>query len=246
MKVICAGLSKTGTKSLASALRILGYKIYDFPEHMDFHLDEWIDIFCGDGKSADFASMYADVDGVTDLPAAFWYEEILACFPEAKVILTVRDNDDVWVKSWAKHLHMTRDLGLLSKIAYLVCPKPRKLLDYYNAEDTAVYGSVNPDSQFLFKKRYNEHNERVKAVIPASKLLVFNVKQGWGPLCHFLGVEVPSLEFPRQNIGGSGGFGSIAVYGEELKHKVKYFILPLLLILLSVVTYSFYVRILKS
>lgn len=71
MKVICAGLSKTGTKSLARALRILGYKIYDFPEHMDLHLDEWIDIFCGDGKLADFASMYADVDGVTDLPAAF-------------------------------------------------------------------------------------------------------------------------------------------------------------------------------
>ena len=246
MKVIGAGLSKTGTKSLASALRILGYKIYDFPEHMDLHLDEWIDIFCGDGKSADFASMYADVrDGVTDLPAASWCEEILACFPEAKIILTVRDNDDVWVKSWAKHLHMTRDLGLLSKIAYLVCSKPRKLLDYYNAEDTAVYGSVNPDSQFLFKKRYNEHNERVKAIIPASKLLVFNVKQGWGPLCHFLGVEVPSREFPRENIGGSGGFGSIAVYGEELMHKVKYFILPLLLILLSVVTYSFYVRILS-
>lgn len=156
MKVICAGLSKTGTKSLARALRILGYKIYDFPEHMDLHLDEWIDIFCGDGKLADFASMYADVDGVTDLPAAFWFEEILACFPEAKVILNVRDNDDVWVQSWAKHLHMTRDLGLLTKLAYLFCPKPRKLLDYYNAEDTAVYGSVNPDSQFLFKRTQRE------------------------------------------------------------------------------------------
>ena len=242
MKVICAGLSKTGTKSLARALRILGYKIYDFPEHMDLHLDEWIDIFCGDGKLADFASMYADVDGVTDLPAAFWFEEILACFPEAKVILNVRDNADVWVQSWSKHLHMTRDLGLLSKLAYLFCSKPRKLLDCYNAEDTAVYGSVNPNSQYLFKKKYNEHNERVKAVVPASKLLVFNVKQGWAPLCNFLGVEVPSVGFPRENMGGSGGFGSIAVYGEELKHKAKYFILPLLLILLSVVTYSFYER----
>ena len=242
MKVICAGLSKTGTKSLARALRILGYRIYDFPEHMDLHLDEWIDICCGDGKLADFASMYADVDGVTDLPAAFWFEEILACFPEAKVILNVRGNADVWVQSWSKHLHMTRDLGFLSKLAYLFCSKPRKLLDYYNAEDTAVYGSVNPDSQYLFKKKYNEHNERVKAVVPASKLLVFNVKQGWAPLCNFLGVEVPSVGFPRENMCGSGGFGSIAVYGEELKHKAKSFILPLLLILLSVVTYSFYER----
>lgn len=241
MKIICAGLSKTGTKSLASALRILGYRIYDFPEHIDMHLEEWLDIYCH-GKSPDFVSMYSGVDGITDLPAAFWYEEILACFPEAKVILTMRDNDDVWVQSWAKHLHMTRDLAVFSKLAYHILPKPRKLLDFFNAEDTAVYGSVNPKSTFLFKKKYNDHNDRVKAVIPASNLLVYNVKQGWAPLCQFLGLDVPSLEFPRENIGGSGRHGSIAVYGEELKQKTMYFILPSLLILLSVVIYSFYFR----
>ena len=239
MKVICAGLSKTGTKSLASALRILGYKVYDFPEHTDIHLNEWIEIYY-DGTTPDFASMYSSVDGVTDLPAAFWWEEILACFPEAMVILNVRDNDDVWVKSWAKHLHMTRELGVFSKLAYLLCPKPRKLLDFYNAECTAVYGSVNPDSTFLFKKRYNEHNERVQAVVPASKLLVYNVKQGWAPLCQFLGLDIPSQEFPRENIGGSGRHGSIAEFGEELKDKIIHFIFPFLLIFLSVAVYSFY------
>ena len=238
MKIICAGLSKTGTKSLASALRILGYEIYDFPEHTNIHLDEWIRIYC-DGKAPDFVSMYSGVDGVTDLPAAFWFEEILACFPEAKVILTLRDNDDVWVQSWAQHLHMTRDLGVFSKLAYLVCPKPRKLLDFFNAEDTAVYGSINPNSTFLFKKRYNEHNKRVQAVIPASKLLVYNVKQGWEPLCQFLGLEVPSQEFPRENVGGSGRHGSIAGYGEELKQTFMHFILPSLLILLSFFIYLF-------
>ena len=239
MKVICAGLSKTGTKSLASALRILGLKIYDFPEHIDIHLDEWTDIY--DGKrTPDFVSMYKDVDGVTDLPAAFWYEEIRENFPEAKIILTVRDNDDVWVNSWAKHLRMTRELGVFSKLAYLVWTKPRKLLNVFNAADTAVYGSVNPESTYLFKKKYNAHNERVQAVIPASKLLVYNVKQGWGPLCQFLGVDIPPREFPRENVGGSGRHGSIAGYGEELKRIIICFAFPSLLILVSFILYYFW------
>lgn len=236
MKVICAGLSKTGTKSLASALRILGYKVYDFPEHIDIHLDEWLAIYRGE-KAPDFVSMYEGVDGVTDLPAAFWYEEILEAFPEARIILTVRDDDEVWVQSWVKHLRMTRELGVFSKLAYLLCAKPRNLLDLFNAQDQAAYGSINPTATALFKKRYTAHTERVRALIPAEKLLVYNVKQGWDPLCQFLGVDAPSQEFPRENIGGSGRHGSIVVYGEELKHKIMYFLFPPLLILLSILVY---------
>ena len=52
MKVICAGLSKTGTKSLAKALRILGFTVFDYPEHRDFHMNEWLDVYCK-GKSPD-------------------------------------------------------------------------------------------------------------------------------------------------------------------------------------------------
>lgn len=237
MKLICAGLSKTGTKSLASALRTLGFKVYDFPEHIEFHLDEWSAIYRGEMKTPDFVAMYEGVDALTDLPAAFWYEEIIQAFPDAKIILNIRDNDEVWVQSWVKHLRMTRELGVFTKLAYFLCARPRKLLDFYNIEDTAVYGSVNPTATTLFKKRYNSYNERVQAVIPSEKLLVYNVKQGWGPLCQFLEVDVPSQEFPRENMGGSGRFGSIAIYGEELKQKIIYVMFPMLLILLSVVIY---------
>ena len=76
MKLICAGLPKTGTTSMADALRILGYKVYDCPEHFDLHVDEWLAIYCGE-KTPDFVAMYEGVDAVTDLPPAFWYEEIL-------------------------------------------------------------------------------------------------------------------------------------------------------------------------
>lgn len=97
MKVICVGLSKIGIKFLVRVLWIFGYKIYDFLEYMDLYFDEWIDIFCGDGKLVDFVFMYVDVDGVIDFLVVFWFEEIFVCFLEVKVILNVWDNDDVWV-----------------------------------------------------------------------------------------------------------------------------------------------------
>ena len=113
MKVICAGLGKTGTTSLAEALRILGFTVYDYPEHELHHGDEWLDILYG-GKQTDFASMYKDVDAVADLPPAFWYQEIYEAFPNAKVVLTIRDNEDVFARSLArekKKWTISRDHG---------------------------------------------------------------------------------------------------------------------------------------
>ena len=236
MKVICAGLSKTGTTSLASALRVLGYKVHDLPEHIQEHADEWLAIYRGE-KTPDFVSMYDGVDGVTDLPAAFWYEEILEAFPEAKVILTVRDNDDVWVQSWVKHLRLTRD-GI--KFAALFSSKVRNYLEIFNTVDLAVYGSVSPTATSLFKKKYNAHNERVQAVIPAEKLLIYSIKQGWAPLCQFLGVDVPLREFPHENVGGSMARAGIAASRKELCYNTLRLISPMLLIVLSIIVYSFH------
>ena len=240
MKVICAGLSKTGTKSLAKALRILGYNVYDFPEHIDLHLDDWFDAYRGD-ELPDFTTMYRGVDAVTDIPAAFWYEEIWQTFPNAKVVLNVRDNEEVWLRSWVEHLKMTRNLGIFTKLAYFVWSRPRKLLDFFNTMDMGVYGSVNPSAKSLFRKRYKAHIDRVQRVIPEGKLLVYNVKQGWKPLCQFLGCDVPTQTFPRENVSGSGSHGSIACYGEELKLKIIYFALfPLLFIIVGFSLYLYF------
>ena len=75
MKVICAGLGKTETTTLAKALRILGHNVCDFQEHFDCHGQEWLDTFAT-VRLPDFN------------PPVFWFEEIAAAFPEAKVILT--------------------------------------------------------------------------------------------------------------------------------------------------------------
>ena len=85
MKIICAGLSKTGTKTLAKALRTLGYTVYDHPEAMLLHHYEWIEIFEGKHSPDIFKKMYKDVDAVTDMPANQMWDRILEAFPESKV-----------------------------------------------------------------------------------------------------------------------------------------------------------------
>ena len=220
MKIICAGLSKTGTKSLAAALRILGFTVFDYDEHRDFHTDEWFDVYY-EGKLPDFASMYKDVDAVTDIPPAFWFEEIYEAFPDAKVILSLRDSEEVWAKSWAKQNEMLQSFGGLFNraviwfwiIARRICGK-RTFIRLVNSACHAAYGSVNSKSTVLFKKKYREHNERVKAVIPREKLLIYNVKQGWKPLCEFLGCDVPEMEFPKENV-------SLAFSQKKISDRVK-------------------------
>ena len=203
MKVICAGLAKTGTTSLARALQVLGYNVYDFKEHCEFHLQQWLDSF-ETGHHPNFKEIYQGVDAVTDVPPAFWFEEISAVFPEAKVILTVRDSEDAWLKSWKEHLQLGKEfVTFYTKPLFIVVPWMRKARHFVDTSRRAIYGSFNPEATALYRVKYRQHNERVQAVIPAEKLLVFNVKQGWKPLCEFLGCDVPSIPFPRVNVAHS-------------------------------------------
>ena len=206
MKVICAGLSKTGTKSIAKALQVLGFSVFDFIEHITIHHDEWVAIY-RQGKTPDFLSMYKDVDAVTDLPAAIWYDEIHQTFSDAKVILSVRDNEDVWLKSWVDQIALFRGSGFFQRMIQMILRYIIPLtqgfdVPFFDDIDMAAYGTLRPESTVLYKKKYREHNERVRAVIPKEKLLIFNVKQGWKPLCEFLGCDIPDQEFPRQNVKG--------------------------------------------
>ena len=237
MKVICAGLSKTGTKTLAKALRILGYTVYDYFEHRDVHADEWFAIYC-EGKAPDFTAMYKDVDAVTDIPAATWFQEIHEAFPAAKVILSLRDNEEVWVKSFLKQIEIANTLGgFVNRIALIwlgpilgmifapittVTQVKRKVKERFFLQLilTAGFGSFNWKSTSLFKKRYREHNERVQAVIPKDKLLIYNVKEGWKPLCEFLECDVPDEEFPRENVGLSLSQRVISESVEKLKQRL--------------------------
>ena len=96
MKIICAGIQKTGSKSLSRALSILGYRVYDAPETFTYMRRTWIDFFNGKITIEDVCAKYDehDVDVVVDLPANYFWREMSQYWPKAKIILTVRDSED--------------------------------------------------------------------------------------------------------------------------------------------------------
>ena len=196
MKVICAGFLKTGTKSIAKALRHLGFTVFDWEEQMFDFLDHWVDVF-QNGAKPDVKRVYQNADVCVDMPGIFFFEEILEAFPDCKVILSVREEDS-WIESAVNQfdsLYASR-----SKIVSMLSPTARKMHYVFDSFLNAAIGSCNTKSTYVIRKRYRIHNHRVKSIVPAEKLLVYNVKEGWKPLCDFLKCEVPTFSFPSENI----------------------------------------------
>ena len=122
--------------------------------------------------------------GVADYPAAIFPAELMAAYPDAKVILTVR-NEDKWYDSMMKTMwhHWS---------APNPAPSPMRLLsDKYQ---TLVWGGDFPTCG---RQQFREHNAFVRSIASKERFLEWNPQEGWEPLCSFLGKEVPSVPFPR-------------------------------------------------
>ena len=96
---------------------------------------------------------------------------------------------------------------------------------FLHTSRVAIFGSSTPEATTLFRKKYRQHNERVQNVIPAERLLVFNVKQRWEPLCEFLGFDIPSTQFPRANVGQADTEKIFAEYAAKTKSTITYIFL---------------------
>ncbi|CAK8698379.1 unnamed protein product [Clavelina lepadiformis] len=168
MKVIVAGLSKTGTKTMCAALKILDYKVYDNFEHYWFHTKEWMKIMETGGTINMFREMYEDVDAVTDQPACLFWEQILEAFPDAKVILTLRDEDSWW-KSYKFQLEeINRDVP--SKIFNFVpfMYSHRFLKDFcrvgFGLDVSYFLGQVCSTNEMVARMKFRQHNSYVLQV----------------------------------------------------------------------------------
>ena len=199
MKIICAGVGKTGTKSIAKALRHLGLTVFDWEEQTFDFQDHWVDVF-QNGAQLDVKRVYQHAGAIVDAPGNFFWEEILEAYPDSKVILSEREEDS-WLKSAVNQLQVIEAVISRRFLCVLSTTSRKRLFVTYSVIN-ALVGSANPKSGFILRKRYREHNHRVKSLVPPEKLLVYNVKQGWKPLCDFLGCEVPTVAFPHENIKG--------------------------------------------
>ena len=156
----------------------------------------------------------------------------------------------MWVQSWAKQIEHVRTYRGYSALgsAFLDClvrvfaHKVYILMkSFIDPALVAAYGSMNPKSTVVAKKLYRQHNERVQAVIPKEKLLIYNVKEGWKPLCRFLGCNIPNQEFPIVNVGLSFANGEVSTTLELLKRNIVIFLGTSVLIVLLLVFPSYLV-----
>lgn len=197
MELIGAGFSRTGTMSLKVALRKLGYRSYHMEEavvnYEKGHLDMW-NAYMEGRSDMDWHTLLAGYDATADLPAAFYYRELMEVFPEARVILTVRD-PEAWWESVEKlvDVHDT----LVGRLTFL--PRFREFQRLFgNIQRAMCDGLFGRECAIA---SFNQHIEEVKATVPPDRLLVISVAEGWEPLCEFLDVPVPDEPFPHENVG---------------------------------------------
>ena len=208
MRVIGAGFGRTGTTSLKAALQELGFgpsyslsEVFANPEHVEF----WEAAGGLAGKKVDWEGFLAGYGVAVDWPACSFYEELMEAFPEAPVILTVRDPPE-WYESTRSTIYELRRLttGPLPvraafAFAELVVPGVAgavRLADRLVWEDT--FDGRFEDRAYAMEV-FERHNEAVRRRVPPERLLVFDVREGWAPLCDFLGIEAPDEPFPRLN-----------------------------------------------
>lgn len=200
MKVIGAGLPRTGTMSMRAALNRLGYPCY----HMEVvsrepsHVQAWDDLISG-RATIDWQTFFREYEATADAPACFYLKELLQEFPEAKVILTVRD-----AEQWYESIMMLVRLSSRVRPLGYVIPKLGRYLDLtFAILDKFMPGYETHDKGVLIQI-FDEHSAAVKRLVPQDRLLVFQVKEGWEPLCTFLGCEIPQdMPFPHLNAGGA-------------------------------------------
>ncbi len=194
LKVIGAGFGRTGTASLKAALDMIGFgpcyhmrEVFEHPDHIaywqaavDDRLDRWEPILAG-------------YESTCDWPACAFYEPLLALNPDAKVILTVRDPEK-WYESalatiYPSSSHVNEDADPVRKAH-------SRMVN--NLIWKGVFKGRFEDKAYAIEV-FQQNTVSVKQKIPAEKLLVFDIQEGWEPLCAFLEIPVPVEAFPRVN-----------------------------------------------
>lgn len=199
LEVIGAGFGRTGTASLKAALEILGY---DKTHHMFEVMSDkrqmklWHAIGTRPDVAPDWDAVFEGFPAAVDFPAAAYWRELSAFYPDAKVILTVRSTESWWKSASSTIIPIGKAPPAWARA---LIPPIRQNVEMTNG---TIWHRVFDGRQFEedhAKRIFEEHNAAVKAELPASRLLVYEVKEGWGPLCGFLGKPVPDVPFPHAN-----------------------------------------------
>ena len=206
IQIIGAGFPRTGTNTLKKALETLGVsKTYHMKELLvaPDNLHYWTTL--ESTGSTTWNELYDGYQATVDFPAYPWYKEHMEQYPDAKVILTVRPFDK-WYASlentiWkAGPQTIPQKLVMMAKL--IVNPRLRKVIKCVKLSKKHIFKITLQDrfeDKAFSEQVFNDHIAAVKAHVPPEKLLVYDVRDGWAPLCEFLGVPEPAEELPHLN-----------------------------------------------
>jgi hypothetical protein len=228
MKLIGAGLPRTATLTQKISLEMIGagscYHMATVLSDLSL-VPRWIDAF--EGKT-DWKNTFNGFQATVDWPGAFFYRELMDVYPDAKVLLSVRDG-----AAWARSMRNTIWAVLYGDCLMCDLSAARSRIDpmwaSYISLMTAMWeksgllgaieGGFDEDALASAMERYNDE---VRQCVPADRLLVWSPGDGWEPLCEFLEVPVPSVPVPRVNDSSAfadmlngAAIGSLVKWQEE-------------------------------
>jgi Sulfotransferase domain len=204
LQVIGVGMHRTGSMSVKAALERLGFgPCYHGMEALRRSMDgeHWLAAYEA-GGAFDWSQIFDGYRATLDWPTGYFWEQLAAAYPDAKIVLTERDPEPWWeshVGMFQRGLEFNRQLT----------DEQRQWAEESGfARMQAALGTIVPavfDGRIFDKEHclqvFAQHSERVRRSVPADRLLVYRVQEGWEPLCRFLGVDVPDEPFPRVNVG---------------------------------------------
>ena len=209
LKIIGAGFGRTGTYSLKSALERLGFgpchhmsEVINNPDQVRL----WADVAAG---RPDFGRIFAGFQAAVDFPVSAYWQDVLAAFPSAKVILSHRDAED-----WSGSFSQTILPLILDRAAW---PEGRRA--WFEMIDEVVIGKAlggRTDREGILAA-YRANAEAARALEAEGHVLVFRATDGWKPLCDFLGVEMPDEPYPKTNPRAEF-FAAVRSGAEEAAH----------------------------
>ncbi|KAJ5504770.1 hypothetical protein N7463_007644 [Penicillium fimorum] len=204
IKVIVAGLPRTGTMSMKQALEELGYGPC-------FHLAEPLCQFDNLRQSAaivhtkdtalrrrKLAKLFQDCEVTLEVPGSACLPDLLEMYPDAKVILTERTSAAVWLRSW-RGFGIDLRSDCFRWVGYWV-PGMVSANNLYRGWMQLLAERLDVEAE-PSEELYHAYSAWVKSIVPQERLLIFKCQDGWGPLCEFLGRQRPNL-FPHGNEAG--------------------------------------------
>lgn len=192
LRVVGAGLPRTGTASLSIALEhLLGGRCYHMraiPGHPFDLGDGWNQALAG--ETVDWGQVFEGYTAAVDWPTSMFWRELSAAYPEALVLLSVRDTAETWWRS--------ANETILPVARTALAPgwnDGRDLLDLLER----FTGAQHWDDPATLMAAYERHNAEVRETVPRQRLLEWRASDGWEPLCRALGLPAPDMPFPWTN-----------------------------------------------